>query len=485
MKPVPPTAPHASFVKGAAIITLMTAMLSATSSAATLSWDGPATGSSWTTLSSWADTNGDDPLAIPGANDDIFFNFGGTNNATQTLGVGGSKSVQSITFNNTGTTTLGGGGNSDIAIGSGGITVHADAGASTLGTTTSGSNIFVRIAATQTWTNNSTKELKMANAATAAASGTTPVTLTISNTSTGTTTFSNTFGNGAGGAVLSLIINSSGTGAVNFGGGTFSGGTTVKSGTLFTSNNFGTGGVALGDTSGSNNAQLLINGSTTHANNFTVNANSGVMSMGFNSASTAPAPTFTGTFTLNQTLLLGSTGTSNNAPRITISGNISGVGGLTVDRINTGNRDASLILGGTNTYRGNTTIVRSGSAFTLADTGSMTFYIGANGVNNSISGAGGLATFDGSFNFDISGASLVDGNSWTIVNVGTFLESFSGTFAVTGFTENSGVWTNGGFTFTEATGILSYSAVPEPSTYAFFAGAGMLLLTVSRRKRVV
>lgn len=382
MKSVPAPSRRSSFVKGAASLTLLTAMLAANSSAATLSWDGPATGSSWTTLSSWADINGADPLAIPGVNDDIFFNFGGTNNATQTLGVGGNKSVQSITFNNTGTTTLGGGGNSDIAIGSGGITLAAGAGASTLGTTTSGQNIFARIAADQTWTNNSASQLRMANGSSATATGTTPVTLTIANTSTGTTAFSNSLNNGAGGAVLSLIVNSSGTGAVNFGGGSFSGGTTVKSGILSTSANFGTGGVSLGDTTGSNNAQLLIAGSVTHANNFTVNANSGVMSMGFGSGSTAPTPSFTGTFTLNQTLLIGSTGTSNNAPVITLSGDVSGAGGLTLTRINTGNKDATLTLGGNNTYTGKTTITSG-----ILSTGSLNSVSGPNHVSTSNLGA--------------------------------------------------------------------------------------------------
>ncbi|MET0263389.1 MAG: PEP-CTERM sorting domain-containing protein, partial [Rariglobus sp.] len=89
----------------------------------------------------------------------------------------------------------------------------------------------------------------------------------------------------------------------------------------------------------------------------------------------------------------------------------------------------------------------------------------------------------GSFNFNLTGAVLADGNSWTIVNNGTLTESFSGSFVVNGFTESGNIWTNGsGLSFNEATGILSYSAVPEPSTYALLAGAGLLAFACIRRK---
>lgn len=143
----------------------------------------------------------------------------------------------------------------------------------------------------------------------------------------------------------------------------------------------------------------------------------------------------------------------------------------------------TLTLSGINTYSGNTTI--ASGTLTLAQAGALTFYIGDDGENNSVNGTG-TANFSGSFIFDLSAADLTDGNSWTIVSVGTLLESFAGTFSVAGFSEtapDSGVWTNlSGFTFSEEFGLLTYAAIPEPSTYAFFTGAVMLIFTGVRRK---
>ncbi len=134
---------------------------------------------------------------------------------------------------------------------------------------------------------------------------------------------------------------------------------------------------------------------------------------------------------------------------------------LTADTVSTGGGltklgSGTLTLSGVNTYTGNTTV--SAGTLALADNASLTFAIGANGVNNKITGSG-TVTIDGDFAFDLSGAGTTVGNSWQIVDIGTLAETFGGTFSVTGFSLESGKWikpANGAYyQFDAATGVLS------------------------------
>jgi len=155
---------------------------------------------------------------------------------------------------------------------------------------------------------------------------------------------------------------------------------------------------------------------------------------------------------------------------ITLSGILSGVGGFT----KTG--DGKLTLQGANTYAGNT-IVNQGS-FTLDTMGSLTFYIGDSGVNNSILGTG-LIDLLGTFNFDLTNAASL--GSWTIIDMAGNNVSYGDDFSVNGWTElDDGVWSLGDYTFDQATGLLT-SIVPEPSRALLLMG-GVLAL-VLRRKR--
>jgi autotransporter-associated beta strand protein len=106
----------------------------------------------------------------------------------------------------------------------------------------------------------------------------------------------------------------------------------------------------------------------------------------------------------------------------------------------------------------------------------------------------GAVTFNGTLNINTASLTgLVGGESFQLFSAGgTYTSGFTsvamtGTYTQT-FTNAGGVWTgsNAGlaFTFTEANGTLSVSSVPEPSTYAFFAGVFALAgATLRNRKR--
>lgn len=149
----------------------------------------------------------------------------------------------------------------------------------------------------------------------------------------------------------------------------------------------------------------------------------------------------------------------------------------------------TIALGGINTYSGNTTVVNGGT-ISLLDDARLTFYIGANGVNNRITfngTPGGTVLLDGDFDFDLTGADLTHGNSWNIVDVANLSATFGTTFSVLGFTESSDVWTKTSgpytWTFTEATGVLQLAVIPEPSAtaLALLGGLGLMLLRFRHR----
>lgn len=106
-----------------------------------------------------------------------------------------------------------------------------------------------------------------------------------------------------------------------------------------------------------------------------------------------------------------------------------------------------------NTFVGS---IVNNARFELASGANFKFAIGAVGVNNVISGASALVTaLNGAFTFDVTGADYDYGNSWTLVTAAN--TAYGATFNMPGFTNNSGVWNNGSFSYSQATGVLSVS----------------------------
>ncbi|HWI56519.1 MAG TPA: hypothetical protein VNZ22_04795 [Bacillota bacterium] len=133
-----------------------------------------------------------------------------------------------------------------------------------------------------------------------------------------------------------------------------------------------------------------------------------------------------------------------------------------------------------NTFNGNINLVTANrSRFSLDSGADLDFTIGASGVNNRVFGSG-VANFDGTFNFDLSGASSNPGDSWTIVDVGTVAETFGSTFNVAGFAQNGTLWTSGNYAFDQATGVLT--SVPEPAPMALITICGLCLVALRIRK---
>ena len=173
---------------------------------------------------------------------------------------------------------------------------------------------------------------------------------------------------------------------------------------------------------------------------------------------------------------------------------MSGSGQINLD--NPGSNGATRTLhfdSSANTWTGSLNLKSGGNItkFELDSTGLMEFVIGANGINNSVFGAG-LATYDGTFDFNLAGADNTVGDQWVVSSLATTLSGttvtagqvYTATFNVNGFTNSGGgLWdkiANGvDYQFNQATSTLTVA--PEPASLGL-AAVGALALVARRRR---
>jgi len=263
------------------------------------------------------------------------------------------------------------------------------------------------------------------------------------------------------GAAVNVIKNDAGTWNLT-GDNTFTGGLQIWDGVLEFDGDSSLGSQAIQTRIG----RLSTSGTLRHtgASDTTV---TGLMQVGFGSGGTgngtiesSGAGTLSfnnATFNIaegaaaNRTLTLGGSNTGSN----TISGAIVNNNNATAKIALTKTGAGTWVLSGTNTYTGDTLINQG----TLVMSGRIDFVIGANGVNNKVSGTGAFNAL-GSFTFNLTGASQTVGDSWTIVDAATLTETFGPGFTVVGFTDaGGGRWTKdidgtNYYQFSEANGVL-------------------------------
>ncbi len=142
---------------------------------------------------------------------------------------------------------------------------------------------------------------------------------------------------------------------------------------------------------------------------------------------------------------------------IEVLADISGVGDLTILASDVpGDTETRVVtLQGDNSgFTGNIDVA---GVMILGGAGSLDFAIGADTVVDHMLLGTGTAILDGSFDFDLTGASTTNGDSWQIVDVAT--QTYGATFSVNGFSQVGSVWTDGGYTYDTTTGTLSVGGV--------------------------
>jgi fibronectin-binding autotransporter adhesin len=421
-----------------------------TARAANITWSG-SNSTTWTDGANWVGgTAPDNSLTTDTA---VFDSATYTNQPNSTT----ARSIAGITIGaNSGAVTINTltTGNR-LAIGSGGITMESGAGSLTVGVETLDG---VLVNANQTWTNDSASALGWNSMSTTGNLG--AVTLTLSGTgSGGFSQLQNTISQGTN-TTLAIVVDYSGAGTVSMirATNTYSGGLTIKQGTVLVNQNNGTGAgtVTLGVNGGTANATLTsanVGSTRSYASAFVLatghTGNLTIASTGAPTGTTSYGATFTGGVTGTNNLIVDAT--SSNANQNSIQFTTSGLN-FTGNLTKTGDKTAA--LGAANTFNG-IALVEAGTLRldhvnalqnATLDTGTsgaqaVTFnLVGANTYNlGGLQGADALAIGNNTISVGANNASttfsaVISGTGGNLTKVGSGTLTLSGNNTYTGAT---------------------------------------------------
>ena len=427
-------------------------------------------GTDWSTTSTSGGTTG----VAPTSADSVVFNQS-TVNGTEIVQLNAATAINGMTFANTGSTTLESSSSTTetLTLGTGGITVNSGAGVVTIGNATNALNID--LSGNQSWTNGSSNVLTIQNGVTNVGTSN-PYTLTVNGTKG--TTFNGIISDGGGAGTTALTLSGSGT-VTLVGANSYSGGTSISSGTTEIENAtaFGSGTVS-------------ISGGTID------NGTSGVLTMTANNPIDINGSfTFAGTahsldlgagsvlFTNNDTITANG---PNGAVNLALAGNIS-FATTTTTLAKTG--VSNLLFGhysgvGTGTWTGastNTLTVSGGNVLFDMANGSN---IGSNIVNNS-SNAGGLqgdeaAAVTNTFSGSITGTDSTDVFEQTGAGTSVLAGSVTGPIAFgsgSGGTIQLGIGTNSVSIGGLSSGAMVLPTILSGTTLAFDQTTGTTIST--------
>lgn len=283
-------------------------------------------------------------------------------------------------------------------------------------------------------------------------------------------------------------------------------GTVSLGGTSLNGVSAGTGQIVLGTTADGFGAGLTFFSTATNASTITYGNNITVRSGGFRSikgGNTDHGYAFTGNVALEGDLNIDHTMSSIRT--INFSGEISGIGGISVTRA-AGSAATSAVLSGANTYTGATSVATGASLLLSGSltssvvvdldarfggngstTGDVTFNDGARLIFNPLA----TLTVDGSVSlansFGITSLVNADGSAidWASVGTGTFtlIANNSNFSNISNFGIGNAADLGNGLSAYFQNGSLQLTIIPEPSSYALFGGLAVIGLATLRRRR--